>query len=103
MQPVASADGEKSRPNFLFIIADELSVMNVSDPSQGVSLHLAQTRRIPAQCLDPRIKSLNYLNNILARIEANRAGCDEALMLNLQGHVSEGSVDTTFIERTWPG
>jgi branched-chain amino acid aminotransferase len=40
---------------------------------------------------------LNYLNNILARIEANRAGMDEALMLNLDGYVSEGSVDNIFI------
>lgn len=87
-----------ARPN-LFIIADELEVMDVSDVTQGVSLHVASTRRMPVQCLNPRIKSLNYLNNILARIEANRAGCDEALMLNLDGYVSEGSVDNIFIIR----
>jgi branched-chain amino acid aminotransferase len=81
----------------MFIIADELRVMSVSDPSEGVSLHVARTRRMPAQCLSPEIKSLNYLNNILARIEANRAGMDEALMLNLEGFVSEGSVDNLFI------
>jgi branched-chain amino acid aminotransferase len=85
-----------ARPS-LFIIADELSVMDVSDSSQGIKLHVAQTRRLPAQCLDPKIKSLNYLNNILARIEANQAGMDEALMLNLDGYVSEGSVDNIFI------
>ena len=84
------------RPN-LFIIADELVVMEITDPSQGVSLHVAQTRRTPACCLDPKVKSLNYLNNILARIEANHAGCDEALMLNTEGYVSEGSVDNIFI------
>ena len=81
----------------LFIIADELRVMDVTDPAAGVSLHVAATRRLPAACLDPRIKSLNYLNNILARIEANRAGADEALLLNLDGCVSEGSVDNLFI------
>ncbi len=85
-----------ARPS-LFIIADELSVMDVSDSSQGIKLHIAQTRRLPTQCLDPKIKSLNYLNNILARIEANQAGMDEALMLNLDGYVSEGSVDNIFI------
>jgi len=85
-----------ARPN-LFIIADELSVMDVDDNSQGIKLHVAKTRRLPAQCLDPKIKSLNYLNNILARIEANQAGMDEALMLNLDGYVSEGSVDNIFI------
>jgi len=71
--------------------------MDVSEQGRGVSLHVAQTRRTPARCLDPKIKSLNYLNNILARIEANRAGMDEALMLNLEGNVSEGSVDNLFI------
>ena len=81
----------------LFIIADELRVMDISDVSRGVSLHLARTRRLPRQCLDPAIKSLNYLNNILARIEANRAGMDEALMLNCDGYVCEGSVDNIFI------
>jgi branched-chain amino acid aminotransferase len=87
-----------ARPT-LFIIADELAVMDVTDPARGVRLHVAETRRTPAQCLDPAIKSLNYLNNILARIEASRAGCDEALMLNLDGYVSEGSVDNVFIVR----
>jgi len=85
-----------ARPN-LFIIADELAVMDLTDPMQGVRLHVAQTRRTPAQCLNPKVKSLNYLNNILARIEANHAGCDEALMLNIEGYVSEGSVDNIFI------
>ena len=85
-----------ARPN-LFIIADELAVMDMTEPMQGVSLHVAQTRRTPAQCLNPKVKSLNYLNNILARIEATQAGCDEALMLNTEGYVSEGSVDNIFI------
>lgn len=81
----------------LFIIADELAVVDVSDISQGIDLHVAQTRRMPVECLDPKIKSLNYLNNILAKIEANYAGMDEALMLNLDGYISEGSVDNIFI------
>ena len=85
-----------SRPS-LFIIADQIAVMDVGEQERGVSLHVAHTRRTPARCLDPKIKSLNYLNNILARIEANRAGMDEALMLNLEGYVSEGSVDNIFI------
>ncbi len=90
-------DPRKCARPALFIIADELSVMDIDDNSQGIKLHVGQTRRLPAQCLDPQIKSLNYLNNILARIEANRAGMDEALMLNLDGYVSEGSVDNIFI------
>ena len=81
----------------MFIIADQLRIHDADEEAAGISLHVAETRRLPAACLDPAIKSLNYLNNILARIEANRAGCDEALMLNLDGHVSEGSVDNIFI------
>jgi len=87
-----------SEPN-LFIIADELSVVNTQHHDQGIRLHVAETRRTPAACLDPAIKSLNYLNNILARIEANQAGMDEALMLNMDGYISEGSVDNLFIIR----
>ena len=81
----------------LFIIADQLSVMDIDDQNPGISLHVAQTPRTPIACLDPGIKSLNYLNNILARIEANRVGADEALMLNIDGYVCEGSVDNLFI------
>ncbi|MCP4470190.1 MAG: branched-chain amino acid aminotransferase [Gammaproteobacteria bacterium] len=92
-------DPQKCSQPSLFIIADQIAVMDVGEPGQGVSLHVAHTRRTPARCLDPKIKSLNYLNNILARIEANRAGMDEALMLNLEGNVSEGSVDNIFIVR----
>jgi branched-chain amino acid aminotransferase len=47
--------------------------------------------------LSPRIKSLNYLNNILAKIEANQAGCEEAVMLNAEGFVAECSGDNLFI------
>ncbi len=90
-------DPLKCQKSSLFIIADELSVVNTQHLEQGIKLHVATTRRTPAACLDPKIKSLNYLNNILARIEANHAGMDEALMLNLNGYVSEGSVDNLFI------
>jgi branched-chain amino acid aminotransferase len=90
-------DPRKCERPGIFIIADELAVVDVSDISHGIGLHVAQTRRMPVACLDPKIKSLNYLNNILAKIEANRAGMDEALMLNLEGQVCEGSVDNIFI------
>ncbi len=54
-------------------------------------------RRNPIDVLSPNIKSLNYLNNILAKIEANVKGGDEALMLDIQGNVSEGSGDNILI------
>ena len=51
------------------------------------------------ECLDPRIKSCNYLNNILAKIEAKRAGVPEAIMLNLNGRVAECTADNIFITK----
>jgi branched-chain amino acid aminotransferase len=80
----------------LFVIAGSLQVVS-SASRNGIDLHVASTRRVPAECLDPRVKSLNYLNNILARIEANQVGADEAVMLNTRGFVTEGTVDNIFI------
>ena len=81
----------------LFVIAAPLDLIPEDRRQQGVSVIIAATRRLPPDGLDPRIKSLNYLNHILARIEANRAGADEALLLNNRGHVTEGSADNLFI------
>lgn len=58
---------------------------------------VAATRRNNPDALDPQIKSLNYLNNILAKMEANRAGVDEAIMLNHHGTVCEGTSDNLFV------
>ncbi|MCW8933582.1 MAG: branched-chain-amino-acid transaminase [Gammaproteobacteria bacterium] len=81
----------------LIIIASPLSMSDEQAQTEGIRTITASTRRIPADCLDPRIKSLNYLNAILAKIEANNAGVQEAIMLNQQGYVTEGSVDNIFI------
>ena len=58
---------------------------------------VAKLRRIPSECLDPAVKSLNYLNNILAKIEAIDADVLEALMLNTDGWVAECTGDNIFI------
>ncbi len=63
----------------------------------GLKLITASLRRMPPQALSPNIKSLNYLNNILCRIEANISGADEALMLDMNGFVSEATADNFFI------
>lgn len=83
----------------LLIIASPLNMSDEAAQNEGIRTIIASTRRIPADCIDPRIKSLNYINAILARIEANNAGAQEALMLNQQGYVTEGSVDNVFIVR----
>ncbi|VAW58940.1 Branched-chain amino acid aminotransferase [hydrothermal vent metagenome] len=81
----------------LIIIASPLQMVNDQAQAQGIKAIIASTRRIPGDCLNPQIKSLNYLNSILARIEANQAGAEEALMLNQQGFIAEGTADNVFI------
>ena len=83
----------------LIVIADELQFVDASVRSRGIRAIIASTRRLPVDGLDPRVKSLNYLNHILARIEANSAGAGEALLLNQRGFVAEGTADNVFIVR----
>ena len=83
----------------VFIVADTLSVVPPAVRQHGARLIIAATRRLPPDGLDPRVKSLNYLNHVLARIEANHANADEAILLNAHGHVSEGTTDNIFIMR----
>ena len=87
-----------TRPNII-IIATSLDMVHPELRREGIRLAIASTRRLPADGLDPRIKSLNYLNNILARMEATRAGAQEAVLLNSQGRVAEGSAENVFIVR----
>jgi len=81
----------------VFILADHIQLSSEEARHKGLELIVAHTRRLPLDGLDPRVKSLNYLNHILAKIEANHAAADEAVMLNQQGHVAEGSADNVFI------
>lgn len=78
-------------------IADQIQLFPPELYEQGMRVVVAKRPRIPIECLDPRIKSLNYLNNILAKVEAIDAGCLECIMLNLDGFVTEGSGDNIFI------
>ena len=86
-----------AQPNVI-AIADQLTMMDIGQQA-GARLIVSSVRRLPADGLDPRIKSLNYLNHILAKIEANHAGADEAILLNGQGRVAEGTADNVFIVR----
>ena len=63
----------------------------------GLTVVTCATRRTSPGALNPAVKSLNYLNNVMARIEANLAGADEALMLNDAGHVAECTADNVFV------
>lgn len=81
----------------IFIIVDKISLYPAETYDKGLRIGVAATRRTPADSLNPRIKSLNYLNNILAKIEATKSGAEEALMLNHDGHVAECSGDNIFM------
>lgn len=81
----------------IIIIADKITLYPPETYTQGLNLITASTIRNHPQALSPRIKSLNYLNNILARIEGTDAGAVEALMLNHKGEVAECTGDNIFI------
>ena len=81
----------------VFVIVEDIKLYDDEMYANGMSIITANRPRVPIQCLDPKIKSLNYLNNILAKIEAVDAGVLEALMLNTEGHVSECTGDNIFI------
>jgi branched-chain amino acid aminotransferase len=80
----------------LFVIARPQLQMYV-ESSAGIRMITSTFRRNAIDATSPAIKSLNYLNNVLARIEANDRGADEALMLDAQGYVAEATVDNFFI------
>jgi branched-chain amino acid aminotransferase len=81
----------------VIIIADRISLYPPETYTKGMALVTASTIRNHPAALSPRIKSLNYLNNILARIEGTDAGMVEALMLNHRGEVAECTGDNIFI------
>jgi branched-chain amino acid aminotransferase, group I len=96
---------------FVIIIVEQLAIYPEEAYRNGlVSISVSPRRNIP-DALNPKIKSLNYLNNILVKLQANLAGVGEAIMLNAQGYVAEGSSDNIFIVKkgvvytppTWVG
>jgi branched-chain amino acid aminotransferase len=83
----------------VIIITDLIKVYPDELYREGLEIITASTMRNHPAALSPRIKSLNYLNNILAKIECLQAGCMEALMLNHKGEVAECTADNIFIVR----
>ena len=86
-------DPRKCPKSSIIIIADRITLWK----EKSLKAITASTRRNAVTALNPMIKSLNYLNNILAKLEANRANVSEAIMLNQQGLVCEGTGDNIFI------
>ncbi|MDQ0298648.1 branched-chain amino acid aminotransferase [Salibacterium salarium] len=83
----------------IVVIAEELAIYPKEFYENGLDIITVATRRNRPDVLSPKVKSLNYLNNILVKIEASLAGVSEALMLNNEGYVAEGSADNIFILR----
>ncbi|MGG1312390.1 branched-chain-amino-acid transaminase [Cohnella laeviribosi] len=82
---------------WVIIIVEQLSIYPEEAYREGLrSVSVSPRRNLP-DALNPKIKSLNYLNNILVKIQSNLAGVGEAIMLNSQGYVAEGSSDNIFI------
>jgi branched-chain amino acid aminotransferase len=90
-------DVRKTSHPQVIVIADTITLYPEEFYQKGLAIITASTLRNHPGALSPRIKSLNYLNNILAKIEATDAGCQEALMLNHKGEVAECTGDNIFI------
>jgi branched-chain amino acid aminotransferase len=84
------------RPSVIIITA-QIALYPQEIYQKGLSVVTCATRRTNPSALNPAVKSLNYLNNVMARIEANLASADEALMLNDAGNVAECTADNVFI------
>ncbi len=81
----------------VIIIAQGLSLYSEDLYKKGMKIVTASTLRMPSSSMNPRIKSCNYLNNILAKYEGTIAGCEEVMILNHQGNVAECSGDNIFV------
>jgi branched-chain amino acid aminotransferase len=93
-------DPNRTKNPQVIVIADTISLYPREFYEQGLKIVTAATQRVQSAALSPRIKSLNYLNNIMAKLEGLRAGCVEALMLNHKGEVAECTGDNVFVVRS---
>lgn len=88
-----------TRPT-IFIIVDKISLYPPEYYQEGLEILTVPTVRNIPQALNPQIKSLNYLNNILAKVEANNQNIQEALMLNSQGYIAECTGENIFVVKS---
>jgi len=83
----------------VFIIADKIALYPPEVYQRGLKVAISSIVRNHPNATSPRVKSLNYLNNVIAKLEANDVGCDEAIMLNHLGNVAECTGDNLFLVR----
>lgn len=90
-------DPRKCPKAAIIIISDEIKLYPKETYENGLKLIIASTRKNSPDALSPRIKSLNYLNNILGKLEAINAGCAEAVMLDRHGYLTECTSENIFL------
>lgn len=90
-------DPRKCAVPSIVVIADKIKLYPEEKYTKGLRVIISSVRRMPPEALDSKIKSLNYLNNILAKIEANTSDADEAVMLNGNGFVTECTAENIFV------
>jgi branched-chain amino acid aminotransferase len=83
----------------VIVIANDVRVYPRELYAGGIKVMTSATRQVSHEAVDPRIKSLNYLKNILAKIDAQQAGAHEAIMLNAEGFIAECTADNLFVVR----
>jgi branched-chain amino acid aminotransferase len=84
-------------PNLIVLVQPYISKAGAERIAKGLTLKTVAVRRPPGEVLDPKIKSLNYLNLVMAKMEAKAAGADEALLLDLRGQISEATGCNIFL------
>ena len=84
----------------VFCIVTDIHVYPPALYANGISAITSATRQVSHEAFDPRVKSLNYLKNVLAKIDAQRAGAHEAILLNAAGYVAECSADNIFVVKS---
>jgi branched-chain amino acid aminotransferase len=87
----------KCKTPTVFIIASTIELYPEKYYTEGLRVNTVPTQRVSPAALSPAIKSLNYLNNILAKIEGNLYGAQESIMLNAQGYIAECTADNLFV------
>jgi branched-chain amino acid aminotransferase len=90
-------DPTKCAKPTVFIIVTDIQVYPAELYARGVKVITSATRQVSHEAFDARVKSLNYLKNVLAKIDANRAGAQEAILLNAEGFVGECTADNLFV------
>ncbi|WP_246943267.1 branched-chain-amino-acid transaminase [Bacillus pinisoli] len=90
-------DPRKCKQPNIVVIAEQLALFPKELYEKGITMVTVPTRRNRPDILSPKVKSLNYLNNIMVKVEATNAGADEALTLNTEGYVAEGSGQNIFL------